>query len=88
MPHGADPAARSRAVTGRRPDGRARTGAGQSAGVCLGASVAGVGLAVAGWAGAGVGLAVVTLLAAIAAVRAAVVLRAWDEPSGSGTGTA
>lgn len=53
-------------------------GAGQSLGVCLGATVAGAGLGVAGWGGAGAGLALVTVLAALAAAHAARVLGRTD----------
>ncbi|RLZ04392.1 MFS transporter [Kocuria tytonicola] len=63
-----------RASSGHRGTVLGLNGAGQSLGVCLGATVAGAGLAAAGWEGAGTALALVTLLAALAAGRAAGVL--------------
>ena len=51
-------------------------GAGQSLGVCVGASVAGAGLGVAGWEGAGTALALVTGLGALVAARTGWALRA------------
>ncbi|MDO4919595.1 MFS transporter [Kocuria sp.] len=61
-------------------------GAGQSLGVCLGATVAGTGLAVAGWEGVGTALALVTLLAALAAGRAARVLGGLERSGRHGGG--
>lgn len=54
-------------------------GAGQSLGVCIGASIAGLGLALSGWNGAGIALGAVTACAAVAAARAAWHLRAVRE---------
>lgn len=60
---------------GRRGTVLGLNGAGQSLGVCLGASVAGLGLAVGGWTGVGLVLAAVTAVAAVAAAVAVVGLR-------------
>ncbi|GEC99739.1 hypothetical protein KVA01_18940 [Kocuria varians] len=61
-----------RASAGHRGTVLGLNGAGQSLGVCLGASLAGAGLGLAGWTGAGVALATTTLLAAVVAACAAV----------------
>lgn len=60
-------------------------GAGQSLGVCVGATVAGAGLGAAGWEGAGTALALVTALAALVAARTGSALRAVRPSDGSGS---
>ena len=65
-----------RACPGSRGTVLGLNGAGQSLGVCMGATVAGVGLALGGWPGAGLALAVVSGLCALVAGLAARRLRA------------
>ncbi|WP_082470193.1 MFS transporter [Curtobacterium sp. S6] len=70
---------------GRRGTVLGLNGAGQSLGVCIGASVAGLGLAVGGWAGVGLLLAAVTAVAGGAAFVAAVGLRRADRSAEAGS---
>lgn len=73
-----------RGSEGHRGTVLALNGAGQSLGVCMGASVAGAGRALGGWTGAGVGLALVTVLAAVVAAHVAFSLRGRTDGAGRG----
>ncbi|WP_055083234.1 MFS transporter [Kocuria salsicia] len=73
-----------RGSEGHRGTVLALNGAGQSLGVCMGASVAGAGPALGGWTGAGVGLALVTVLAAVVAAHVAFSLRGRTDGAGRG----